>query len=139
MPMSSFKPLVLGRHLALGPPMRSTPSTSASRFGVHKENKMANGDDTPGPTGWMNDVQRAVALILVGTFASCAIIATIRLVIMGDPDAIIDMVKTLQAALVNMALIALGFFFGSNMSKVLADAGQQKIVEKLTSTQPPGT
>lgn len=95
-----------------------------------------NGDGNS--NGWMSDVQRAIALILVGTFAILCIIGTIRLVILGDSASITDMSKTLQAALVNMALIALGFFFGSNMSKMLADAGQQKIVEKLTSTAPPG-
>ena len=41
------------------------------------------------------------------------------------------------AALVNMGLIALGFFFGNNQAKAVSDAGQQKIVEKLTSTAPP--
>lgn len=91
-----------------------------------------------GNIGWMSDVQRAMGLILVGTFAAITFLATVRLLILSDAAAITDMSKTLQAALVNMGLIALGFFFGSNMSKMLADAGQQKIVEKLTSTQPPG-
>lgn len=92
---------------------------------------------TNGNTGWMSDVQRAMGLILIGTFAAITFFATIRLLILSDAAAITDMSKTLQAALVNMGLIALGFFFGSNMSKMLADAGQQKIVEKLTSTAPP--
>lgn len=90
-------------------------------------------------TGWMSDVQRAIAMILIGSFALATLAATGRLVWSGDSAAILDMTKTLQAALVNMGLIALGFFFGSNMSKLLADAGQQKIVEKLTSSAPPAT
>lgn len=97
---------------------------------------MANGDQEPS-TGWMSDVQRAMGLILIGTFAAITFFATIRLLVLSDAASITDMSKTLQAALVNMGLIALGFFFGSNMSKMLADAGQQKIVEKLTSTNPP--
>lgn len=101
---------------------------------------MANGtEDSPVTTGWMSDVQRAIALILIVTFAIITIAPTIVLVFTGESDALVDMAKTLQAALVNMALIALGFFFGSNMSKLIADAGQQKIVEKLTSSAPPAT
>lgn len=95
---------------------------------------MANGESG----GWMSDVQRGIALILVVTFALAVLFATYAGIRWPDAAQITDMAKTLQAALVNMALIALGFFFGSNMSKVLADAGQQKIVEKLTSTAPPG-
>ncbi len=95
---------------------------------------MANGNSEQ---GWMSDVQRAIALILIGTLALVTTVISIRMVILSEPDSLNDMAKTLQAAMVNMGLIALGFFFGSNMSKVLADAGQQKIVEKLTSTAPP--
>lgn len=87
--------------------------------------------------GWMSDVQRAMGLLLIGSFSLITVLATVRLLILSDAAAITDMSKTLQAALVNMGLIALGFFFGSNMSKMIADAGQQKIVEKLTSTAPP--
>lgn len=92
------------------------------------------GEEAPG--GWMSDVQRAIAIILIGAFSIITVSATVRMVVSGDMAALNDMAKTLQAAMVNMALIALGFFFGSNMSKMIADAGQQKIVEKLTSTQP---
>lgn len=87
--------------------------------------------------GWMSDVQRAMGLILIGSFALITVLATVRLLILSDAAAITDMSKTLQAALVNMGLIALGFFFGSNMSKMLDDAGKQKIVEKLTSSGGP--
>lgn len=83
--------------------------------------------------GWMGDVQRGLALILVGTFALAVIVATGASIIYPDSTALVDMSKTLQAALVNMGLIALGFFFGSSQSKVQSDAGQQKIVDKLTS------
>lgn len=86
--------------------------------------------------GWMSDVQRAIALMLIGTFAFIVISVTVRLVVTGAADTLEDMAKTLQAALVNMGLIALGFFFGSSMSKRLADAGQQKIVERLITTPP---
>lgn len=100
---------------------------------------MANGDDTssPVPQGWMNDVQRALAIIIIGTIAIATLGATMRLIYIGDADSITDMSKTLQAALVNMGLIALGFFFGNTMAKMAQDAGQQKVVEKLTSTNPP--
>jgi hypothetical protein len=87
----------------------------------------------------MSDVQRAIALILVGTLAIITLATAVKLMFSADPAVIADVSKTLQAALVNMALIALGFFFGSNLSKQQADAGQQRIVDKLTSTNPPGT
>jgi len=34
-------------------------------------------------------------------------------------------------------LIALGFFFGSNLSKTQSDARQQSVVERLINPQPP--
>lgn len=88
---------------------------------------------------WMNDVQRALALILIGSIAFCMILATVMTVVVSNPsDALVDMSKTLQAAAVNMSLIALGFFFGNTMAKMAQDAGQQKVVESLTKTAPPG-
>jgi hypothetical protein len=88
--------------------------------------------------GWMSDVQRAIALLIIGllVFASAALV--LRLVVSADIVSILDLTKIMLAALVNMGLIALGFFFGNNQAKAVSDAGQQKIVEKLTSTQPPG-
>lgn len=89
--------------------------------------------------GWMSDVQRALALLLIGTVAFMVIVLTLRIAVSGDLPTIAALLKELKDALTNMSLIALGFFFGSNMSKLLADAGQQKIVEKLTGTpSPPG-
>lgn len=102
---------------------------------------MANGDDAntpPASQGWMSDVQRVIALLIIGllVFASGALI--VRLVISADINAVLDLAKIMLAAMVNMGLIALGFFFGNNQAKAVSDAGQQKIVDKLTSTQPPG-
>ena len=101
---------------------------------------MANGNgeqQTIEVQGWMSDVQRAIALLIIGllVFASAAL--TLRLVISADIGSILDLAKIMLAALVNMGLIALGFFFGNNQAKAVSDAGQQKIVEKLTSTAPP--
>ena len=87
--------------------------------------------------GWMSDVQRAIALILVGAFSFVIVVTTVKFVFSADAATLNDMAKTLQAALVNTVLIALGFFFGSNQAKQQADAGQQKIVEKLTSAATP--
>ncbi len=107
---------------------------------------MANGDPTPldptaiQNTGWMSDVQRVLALILIVCIGVAMLLATFRVVWSGDsaPDSVADMAKTLQAAMVNMGLIALGFFFGNTMAKMAQDAGQQKVVESLTKTAPPG-
>ena len=89
------------------------------------------------PDGWMNDVQRALAIIIIASFAVATLASTMRLLWIGEPDAITDMAKTLQAAMVNMGLIALGFFFGNTMAKMAQDKGQQAVVDKLTSTNPP--
>jgi len=87
--------------------------------------------------GWMSDVQRALAMILIGSFAFVAIFSTVCSVLWPEATALTDMAKSLQSNLTNMCLIGLGFFFGSNMSKMLDDAGKQKIVEKLTSPSGP--
>lgn len=100
---------------------------------------MANGSDEVAPVGWMSDVQRALALLLIGLLVAAAAALVVRLVISGDVKDILDLAKIMLAALVNMGLIALGFFFGNTMAKMASDAGQQKVVEKLTSTAPVGT
>ena len=96
----------------------------------------ANGNGSN--VGWMSDVQRAIALLIIGILVASAFALVLRLIISGDVKDILDLAKIMLAALVNMGLIALGFFFGNNQAKAVSDAGQQKIVEKLTSTQPPG-
>lgn len=100
---------------------------------------MADGDITngsPSDTGWMGDVQRLLAMLIIGVLVSAAAVLVIRLAISAEVEDVIDLTKTMLAALVNMALIALGFFFGSSKAKEQADAGQQKIVDKLTSASP---
>lgn len=99
---------------------------------------MADDTATNGTAAWMSDVQRALALVLVGTFAFALVLLTIRLVIWGDPPTLIDLVKTLISALINVVMLVLGYFYGSSKAKEQSDNSQQKIVEKLTSTQPPG-
>lgn len=98
---------------------------------------MANGDDAAAPAGWMSDVQRALAMILIGTLALSIIVITVRIVVWGDAPTLLDLVKTLQSALINMSMVALGFFFGNTSAKMQSDAGQQKVVEHLTSTAAP--
>lgn len=88
-------------------------------------------------SGWMSDVQRALALILIGSFAFVTVFSTVCSLFWPNNIALIDMAKSLQSNLTNMCLIGLGFFFGNTMAKMAQDAGQQKVVEKLTSTAPP--
>lgn len=92
---------------------------------------MADRQTTEGAQGWMNDVQRALALILIVTFATVVAIATLRVVWWGDANAVAELAKTLQSALVNMSLIALGFFFGNTAAQRDANRGQQNILERL--------
>lgn len=106
---------------------------------------MANGDQTAAadpavaPAGAMSDVQRALVLLLIGTLVFCTSALICRLIWSADIKDVVDLAKIMLAALVNMGLIGLGFFFGNTSSKVQSDAGQQKVVEKLTSTAPPGS
>lgn len=79
------------------------------------------------PDGWMGDVQRAIAMILIGSLALVCVFLTLRLIFLGESEDLLDMAKTLQAALVNMALIALGFFFGSNKASKDKDDTIRKI------------
>lgn len=95
--------------------------------------KTGNGAD-----GWMADVQRALALLLIGLICLAAFALVGRMIFSADIASVTDLTKIMLAAVVNMGLIALGFFFGSSQSKEKADASQQKIVEKLTSAAPPG-
>lgn len=95
---------------------------------------MANGNGSDG--GWMGDVQRALALLIIGllVFASGGLV--IRLIISADTGSVVDLAKIMLAALVNMGLIALGFFFGSSKSKETADAAKDALVDKLTPQTP---
>lgn len=97
---------------------------------------MANGD-SPVSLGWA-DVQRTLALLLVGTFAFTLLLLTVRIVVWGDPTTMADLIKTLISALINVVMLVLGYFYGSSKAKEQSDTSQQKIVEKLTSTAPPG-
>lgn len=98
---------------------------------------MAEATDAQPTVTWMSDVQRALALLIIGilVFTACALV--LRMVISGDIAAVIDLAKVTNSNLTNMGLIALGFFFGNTMAKMAQDAGQQKVVDKLTSTAPP--
>lgn len=100
---------------------------------------MPNGDQSSSDSsvGWMSDVQRALALILIGILALSTLALIIRLFVSADIKDVVEIAKIMLAALVNMGLIALGFFFGNTMSKMQSDAGQQKVVDKLTSNAPP--
>lgn len=99
---------------------------------------MANGNGQSENVTWMSDVQRALALVLVGTFALTLVLLTIRIIIWGDPPTLVDLMKTLISALINVVMLVLGYFYGSSKAKEQSDSSQQKIVEKLTSTAPPG-
>lgn len=90
-----------------------------------------------GADGWMADVQRALALILIGFLTVASFGLVMRVIISAEIIGVVEMAKIMLAALVNMGLVALGFFFGSSQSKEKADTSQQKIMEKLTSAAPP--
>lgn len=94
-------------------------------------NKTGNGAD-----GWMADVQRALALLLIGLICLAAFALVGRMIFSADIASVTDLTKIMLAAVVNMGLIALGFFFGSSQSKEKADASQQKVVERLTGAAP---
>lgn len=99
---------------------------------------MPNGNDETAPkpaaeNSWMGDVQRALAMILIGSLALVGVFLTIRLIFIAEAEDLLSMATTLQAALVNMALIALGFFFGSNK----ASKDKDETISKIAMTPPP--
>ena len=91
----------------------------------------------PAQEGWMSDVQRALAIILVATFAAALLLMVVRVTFWGDIPTVADILKILIPALINVVTFVLGYFYGSSKAKEAADAGQQKIVDKLTSPTPP--
>lgn len=93
-------------------------------------------DDTAQP-GWMSDVQRALAIILVATFSVALLVMVVRVTFWGDIPTISDILKIMVPALINVVTFVLGYFYGSSKAKDTSDTSQQKIVDKLTSTPTP--
>lgn len=91
-------------------------------------------DETKDAKGWMSDVQRALALLLIGSVAFMIAAFTLRIILSGDPAVIGPLLKELKDALINMSLIALGFFFGSSQGSQAKDQVQAKAIENLTAT-----
>lgn len=94
--------------------------------------------NTETETGWMSDVQRALALLLIGSVTFMIFVLTLRIMWSGDLATVGALLKELKDALVNMSLIALGFFFGNTMAKMAQDRRSADVVEKLTGQNPPG-
>ncbi|HEY6032057.1 MAG TPA: hypothetical protein VIU44_15910 [Gaiellaceae bacterium] len=86
--------------------------------------------------GWFTDTQRTLALVLIVTLAAIVFATVVKVVWIAPPEDVLDLAKTLSSALVNMGLVALGYFFGSNVNQLAATRGQQNIIERLT---PPPT
>lgn len=91
--------------------------------------------EIPAPQGWMNDVQKTLAY-----FVTVAFVLLIFLWVFFPPSMspesmaqLNQMVTTLQTLLVG----AFGFFLGNTAAKITQDIKQQKVVDKLTSTNPP--
>lgn len=82
---------------------------------------MADETEKEEPQGWMSDVQRVLALILIVSFAAVTLFTTVWSAFSPDATVLADMAKTLQQAMVNMGLICLGFFFGSSTSSAKKD------------------
>lgn len=99
---------------------------------------MANGE-SGSDGGWMGDVQRALALAIIGLLVLVSFMLSARLVWSADTNSILDLTKIMLAALVNMGLIALGFFFGSSKSKQESDATTAAQFEKLLPPSAPVT
>lgn len=95
---------------------------------------MANGANN---SGWMEDVQRALALGLVITFCVSLLLVMVRLVVWGDPPTMIDVAKLLLNALINVVMLVLGYFYGSSKAKEQSDTSTQRMMEKMTPAAPP--
>lgn len=88
--------------------------------------------------GWMSDVQRTLALLLVGTFTLMIVLFAARIMVSGELTLIGALLKELKDALNQMVMMALGFFLGNTMAKMAQDKASQNVVEKLTGPTPPG-
>lgn len=86
--------------------------------------------------GWMSDVQRVLALILIGSFSIVTLFTTASSTLWPDATTPADMAQTLQQALVNMCLIGLGFFFGSSTGSVKKD---DAMIASAIAAGPTGT
>ena len=87
---------------------------------------------------WQIDVQRGVAWTIIVVFAMLLFIMAIRVAIYGLPNDSLELLKQGFNALINVVMVVVGYFFGSSKSSQSKDETTNKIVEKLTSTQPPG-
>lgn len=96
---------------------------------------MANGEP---PATWMTDVQRALAILFVGTFCLIVVVMVIKVTFWGDIPTVSDILKIIIPAMINLVTFVAGYFYGSSKAKDQSDASQQRVVDKLTST-PPGT
>lgn len=97
---------------------------------------MANGNGSD--SGWMADVQRALALIFVGSFCIGFLFMVGKVVFRGNVDQNLDILKIIIPAAITFVGAVIGYFYGSSKSKDQSDASQQRVVDKLTSA-PPGT
>ncbi len=95
-------------------------------------------NDAPASTNWTIDVQRGLAWTIVIIFATLLLVMVVRVAIWGAPTDALELLKQGFNALINVVMVVVGYFFGSSKSSQSKDDTQNKIVEKLTSTQPPG-
>lgn len=89
-------------------------------------------------TNWTIDVQRGLAWTIVIIFSVLLVILAIRVIVSGAATDSLELLKQGVNALINIVMMVMGYFFGSSKSSQSKDDTQNKIVEKLTSTAPPG-
>ncbi len=90
-------------------------------------------DNPNDQTSTLSDVQRALVLLLIGTLALTTNGLVFRVVFSAPIDDVVDLSKIMLAALVNMGLVGLGYYFGN---KDKADATQAKLMDKMTPPAP---
>lgn len=92
------------------------------------------------PSGsWVIDIQRGLAWSIVLVFSCILVVLVVRVVWVATSSELLALLQQGFGVLTNVVLLIVGYFFGSSKSSQSKDETQNKIVEKLTSTQPPGS
>lgn len=96
-------------------------------------------DDKPSePRPWI-DVQRGLAWLLIGVFVFAIVVLEFRVVWNLDASTIIDLLKTLTTALINIVMVVVGYFFGSSKGSQAKDDSSAKITDRLANAVIPPT
>lgn len=86
---------------------------------------------------WTIDVQRGLAWTVIIVFGCLLVALAMRVIVSGLPTDALELLKQGFNALINIAMMVMGFFFGSSKSSQTKDDTQAKVAEKLADKLSP--